>query len=79
MNNFQASDILHFKKYFFTDIKTYAKHFALVLLPSSVMNYKNNLLCSVITSKEEKYYSLKLECNKYQCFSKDCYACFPFI
>jgi hypothetical protein len=76
MNNFQATDLLHFDKYFFTDNNTYARHFALVLLPSLVMNCQNNILCSVITSKEEKYYSLKLEKNKYQCFSKDCYACF---
>jgi hypothetical protein len=76
MNNFQSADILHFNKYFFTDTNNHAKHFALVLLSSSVMNYNNNLLCSVITSKMEKYYSLKLECNKYKCFSKDCYACF---
>lgn len=76
MNNFQASDILHFKRYFFTDTNTYAQHFALVLLPSAVMNYENNLLCSVITSKKEKYYSLKLECKNYPCFSRDSYACF---
>jgi hypothetical protein len=76
MNHFQASNILHFERYFFTDAKTYAKHYALVLLPSSVMNYENNLLCSVITSKEEKNYSLKLESNKYQCFSRNSYACF---
>jgi hypothetical protein len=76
MNNFQVADILYFERYFFTDTKTYAKHYALVLLPSLVMNYENNLLCSVITSKEEKNYSLKLEANKYPCFSKDSYACF---
>lgn len=76
MNNFQIADILHFDKYFFTDINKHARHFALVLLPSAVMNYRNNLLCSVITSKVEKRYSLILESSKYKCFSKNCYACF---
>ena len=76
MNNFKASDILYFKKYFFTDINKYARHFALVLLPSSVMNYQNNFLCSVITSKQENYYSLKLLKTRYKCFYKDSYACF---
>jgi hypothetical protein len=76
MNNFQASNILHFDKYCFTDNNTFARHFALVLLPSSVMGYCNNVLCSVITSKKEKYYSLQLKNNKYRCFSKDSYVCF---
>ena len=76
MNNFEASHILHFEKYFFTDTNKYARHFALVLLPSSVMDYQNNFLCSVITSKPEKYYSLKLLKIKYKCFYEDSYACF---
>lgn len=76
MNNYKASDILHFEKYYFTDSNKYARHFALVLLPSAIMNYQNNLLCSVITSKQEKHYSLKLEKEKYCCFSEDSYACF---
>jgi len=76
MNNFQVADLLHFEKYFFTDTGTCARHFALVLLPSSVMNYESNLLCSVVTSKKVQYYFLKLEKNKYPCFSKDSYACF---
>lgn len=76
MNNYKASDILHFEKYYFTDINKYARHFALVLLPSAIMNYQNNLLCSVITSKPENYFALKLEKEKYYCFSEDSYACF---
>ncbi|MDP2736543.1 MAG: hypothetical protein Q8O59_02020 [bacterium] len=76
MNNYKASDILHFEKYYFTDTKKYAKHFALVLLPSAIMNYQNNLLCSVITSKPENYFALKLEKEKYSCFYEDSYACF---
>lgn len=76
MDKYKASDILHFEKYYFTDSNKFAKHFALVLLPPTVMNYQNNLLCSVITSKEENYFSLKLEKEKYCCFSQDSYACF---
>lgn len=76
MNSYKASDILHFSKYFFTDTNKFARHFALVLLPSAIMNYQNNLLCSVITSKPENYYALKLEKAKYFCFSEDSYACF---
>ncbi|HAM88853.1 MAG: hypothetical protein US83_C0015G0023 [Candidatus Falkowbacteria bacterium GW2011_GWC2_38_22] len=76
MNKYKISDILHFEKYYFTDNNSFAKHFALVLLPSQIMNFQNNLLCSVITSKEEKYYSLKLESDKYCCFTKNSYACF---
>ncbi|MFH0840454.1 MAG: hypothetical protein V1865_00500 [bacterium] len=75
-NNFQATDILHFDRYFFTDSKKHSRRFALVLLPSAVMNYTNNLLCSVITSKKEKYYALKLEKDKYECFTCDSYVCF---
>lgn len=76
MNNFKAADILYFRKYVFTDTNESANHFGLVLLPSAVMNYQNNLLCSVITSQPEKYYSLKLLPVKYRCFSKDSYVCF---
>jgi len=76
MNNYKALDILHFEKYYFTDTNKYARHFALVLLPSAIMNYQHNLLCSVITSKQETNYSLKLEKEKYRCFFGDSYACF---
>ena len=76
MNIFQAADILHFERYRFTDDGSVARHFALVLLPSSVVGYENSLYCAVITSKEDKQYSLKLEKNKYSCFSRDSFACF---
>lgn len=76
MNNFQASDILHFKEYIFTDTGESAIHFALVLLPSAVMNYENNLLASVITSKKPNNVFLELEKGKYACFTRNSYACF---
>jgi len=76
MNNYKAADILYFEKYYFTDTNECARHFALVLLPSAIMNYRHNLLCSVITSKPEIYYSLKLEKEKYRCFCEDSYVCF---
>jgi len=76
MNNYKVSDILYFEKYYFTDTNECARHFALVLLPSAVMNYQHNLLCSVITSKPERYYSLKLEKEAYRCFYENSYVCF---
>lgn len=76
INTYQTADILHFKKYIFTDTNESAQHFALVLLPSAVMNYINNLLCSVITSKQMLRFSLKLSRSKYKCFNKDSYVCF---
>ena len=76
MDKFQVADILHFSKYVFTDSNTFASHFALVLLPPVIMNFSNNLLCSVITSKEDKYHALKLAQSEYKCFSKDSYVCF---
>ncbi|MFA6525383.1 MAG: hypothetical protein WCT33_03930 [Patescibacteria group bacterium] len=75
---FRTSDILHFEKYCFTDSDnpTYARHYALVLLPPAVMNYSNNLLCAVITSKKTKYFALKLLKSKYSFFNVDSYVCF---
>ena len=68
--NFQAADILHFDKYIFTDTNKFAMHFAMVLLPPSVMDFENNLLCSVITSRRTKYFALELKKTDYKFFPK---------
>ena len=73
---YNIADILHFKKYCFTDNNKSSPHFALVLLPPSIMNYAHNLLCAVITSRQTKRFSLILPKSKYRCFAKDSYACF---
>ncbi len=73
---YNIANILHFKKYFFTDTNKSAPHFALVLLPPAIMNYEHNLLCSVITSKKTFQFSVVLSKDKYRCFSKDSYICF---
>lgn len=75
MNNYRVADILHFKKYIFTDTNQSAPHFALVLLPSSIMNFVHNLMCCVITSKPTVKFSVVLLKKKYACFDRDSYAC----
>ncbi len=75
-NNFQTADILHFAEYVFTDTNQKARHFGLVLLPSKIMEFENNLLCAVITSKFTREFALKLLKSKYDFFSEDSYACF---
>jgi len=72
---YKPSDILHFKNYIFTDNNTSAPHFALVLLPPSIMDFTSNILCSVITSKPTKYFSVELLEKKYNCFTKNSYVC----
>ncbi|OGY42208.1 MAG: hypothetical protein A2Y67_01670 [Candidatus Buchananbacteria bacterium RBG_13_39_9] len=74
-NNFQTADILHFAEYVFTDTNQKARHFALVLLPSKIMEFESNLLCAVITSKFTREFALKLLKSKYAFFSKDSYVC----
>lgn len=81
MNTFSAADILFFKQYFFTDVyagESSAPHFALVIIPSALTNFKNSLYCAVITSKQpgrgERF--LRLSKSKYACFKHDSYACF---
>jgi len=75
-NQYQPADILHFQRYHFTDTHQEKPHYALVLLPSSIMDLENNLLCSVITSVPTKQFALKLLKSKYPCFQKDSYVCF---
>lgn len=77
VNNYRAADILHFKRYIFTDTGASAEHFALILLPSAIMDFEHNLLCSVITSRVPRYLSnaWKLLKTNYNCFSVDSYAC----
>jgi len=77
--DFKIADILYFERYFFTDNNSSAPHFALVLLPSSILPYRfsNSLLCAVITSKEPKSFFIELSKKKYIFFSKDSsYVCF---
>lgn len=81
MNNdldFNICDILHFDEYTFTDDRTVANHFGLVLLPSKATKYQNSILCCVITSREpnRKNLVIELKIDKYNCFSKTSYACF---
>lgn len=80
MTNFQAADILHFKKYYFTDTGESASHFALTLLPAILTSFENNLYCAVITSKRPKNnYNLLLKKEEYKCFSLDSFVCFDRI
>ena len=72
---YQIGDILHFQHYFFTDTNTSAAHFALIILPPEIMDYVNNVLCAVITSKVTKRFALLLRCDDYGCFTKDSYVC----
>jgi len=80
MSNFQAADILYFRRYFFTDTNTDTKQgaprYALVLLPSCVMGLSDNLLCCVITSQPTTRYALKLPKRIYDFLSKDSFCCF---
>lgn len=76
MDCFGVADILHFQNYRFTDNGNVASHYALVLLPPSIVGYENNLYCAVITSRKDTYFSLKLEKDKYICFSRDSFVCF---
>jgi len=75
MNKYKVADLLHFKNYVFTDTNESAPHFALVLLPSAIMDYEHNLLCAVVTSKFPKKYFVKLSKAKYSCLTKDSYIC----
>lgn len=79
MEMFQTADILHFRQYFFTDTPGQSSpHFALVILPSVLTEFKNSLYCAVITSKHPKQgeHYVKLLKKKYTCFAMDSYACF---
>ncbi len=79
-NNYQAADILHFKKYYFTDTGESAAHFALILLPAILTSFENNLYCAVITSKRPRNnYNLLLKKEWYKCFSLDSFVCFDRI
>jgi len=80
-NNFDCGDILHFIKYFFTDIGTSKPHFALVLLPAYAGEYEGSIYCCVITSQkpraDKKFkYHLELKSKEYAFFAKNSYACF---
>ncbi|MFZ3055009.1 MAG: hypothetical protein WA091_03460 [Minisyncoccales bacterium] len=78
-NNYSIGSIIYFNKYCFSDEKRGAlPHYALVVLPSEVMGFESNLLCSVITSnikaKEDKYcHSLCV--SDYDCFAVESFAC----
>lgn len=74
--SFNAGHILYFKEYQFTDTGETRKHFALALLPEYATQYKNSILCSVITSKEPKSWGLLLKQSTYDCFNCNSYVCF---
>lgn len=81
MNTFQAGEILFFRRYFFTDVyagESSAPHYALVILPSVLTEFKNSLYCAVITSNHPRKgeHFLKLLKSKYTFFECDSFACF---
>ncbi len=74
--SFNVGDILYFDQYQFTDTGETKPHFGLVLLPEHATEYQNSILCSVITSKEPRGWSLLLSKELYPCFNRNSYACF---
>lgn len=80
MNNYKVADILHFGIYRFTDDldSKLGPRFALVIIPSKLTAFENNLYCSVITTQKPRSfdYFLKLKKSNYNCFNQDCIVCF---
>lgn len=78
MNNYSIGDVLYFSSYYFTDTKESMPHYGMVTLPSILMDYENNVLCSVLTSSEKskrKKYCTPLCLEAHKCFSKQTYCC----
>ena len=52
MDSYSIGDILYFLSYYFTDTNGCKPHYAIFLFPSVLMEYENQILCSVITSNK---------------------------
>jgi hypothetical protein len=78
MNNYGIGDILFFTSYYFNDTRESLPHYGIVILPSILMDYDNNVLCSVVTSSEKsktEKYCVALFIDIHKCFSKQTYCC----
>ena len=78
MDSYSIGDILYFLSYYFTDTNGCKPHYAMVVLPSVLMEYENQILCSVITSNKgskKKKYCIPLSLKIHKCFNKETFCC----
>lgn len=70
---FNATDIPFFERYLFTDTGAEAPHYGLVIVPSNLTNFKESVLCAVMTSQtvKNKWGTHKLLSSDYTEFSRD--------
>ena len=78
MDSYKIGDILYFLSYYFTDTNECAPHYAMVVLPSILMEYESQILCCVITSNQEakkKKYCISLSLDIHKCFNRETFCC----
>ncbi len=78
MGDYNIGNILYFSPYFFTDTKKCKPHYAMVVLPSILMEFENQVLCCVITSNKKvkkSKYCITLLPKVHKCFNKETFCC----
>jgi len=70
---YRPTDILFFREYLFNDTGQEAPHYGLVIIPSTLTQFKESILCAVMTSQivRNKYGTHKILATDYPELPKD--------
>lgn len=74
--SYNSTEILYFTEYTFNDTGDSAPHFGLVIVPPRLTEFKESILCAVITSRKPRnnFAVQTLNENTYSCFNRLSYA-----